>query len=191
MISKNYEKLLKKASDDFKNNNFNSSSFEELKQAASAKANDLRNSSSYEEYQFQMLKMANDMKDLGGEADLNTIQDEIAKITLENEKLNEKLQETIKDTSSMTLEELKKYRETLLEQSQKEVQEMIKYLGKDSPIAKYLEGMIKELKNGSSLSVAAIENLKYALLAYQNNSNKVDSELNQEIKNHLLLQMVE
>ncbi|EMY1997970.1 hypothetical protein AAIJ25_000124 [Campylobacter lari] len=183
MISKNYEKLLKKASDDFKNNNFNSSSFEELKQAASAKANDLRNSSSYEEYQFQMLKMANDMKDLGGEADLNTIQDEIAKITLENEKLNEKLQETIKDTSSMTLEELKKYRETLLEQSQKEVQEMIKYLGKDSPIAKYLEGMIKELKNGSSLSVAAIENLKYALLAYQNNSNKVDSELNQEIKN--------
>ncbi|WP_279177020.1 hypothetical protein [Campylobacter insulaenigrae] len=183
MINKNYEKLLKKASEDFKNNNFNSSSFEELKQAASAKANDLRNSSSYEEYQFQMLKMANDMKDLGGEADLNTIQNEISKIILENEKINEKLQETIKDTSSMILEELKKYRETLLEQSQKEVQEMIKYLGEDSPIAKYLDGMIKELKNGSSLSVAAIENLKYALLAYQNNSNKVDDALNQEIKN--------
>ncbi|TKX32379.1 hypothetical protein, partial [Campylobacter aviculae] len=183
-ISKNYDKYLKEAQKAYKDKNFSSSAFSALQNAATSKANEIKNSASdYASYQLEMLKMANEMKDLGGEADLNSIQDEIKKITEENEKLQEKLQETIKDTSSMTLEELKAYRETLINESQKEIDAMIKYLGANSPIAKYLENMIKEIKNGTKLSDAALKNLTYAILQYKNNYSGANKDLNTALNN--------
>ncbi|TKX30654.1 hypothetical protein [Campylobacter estrildidarum] len=183
-ISKNYDKYLKEAQKAYKDKNFSSSVFSALQNAATSKANEIKSSASdYASYQLEMLKMANEMKDLGGEADLNSIQDEIKKITEENEKLQEKLQETIKDTSSMSLEELKTYRETLINESQKEIDAMIKYLGTNSPIAKYLENMLKEIKNGTKLSDAALKNLTYAILQYQNNYNGANKDLNTALSN--------
>lgn len=183
-ISKNYDKYLKEAQKAYKDKNFSSSAFSALQNAATSKANEIKSSASdYASYQLEMLKMANEMKDLGGEADLNSIQEEIKKITEENKKLQEKLQETIKDTSSMTLEELKEYKKQLIEQSETEIKKMIEYLGENSPISKYLQETIKSIKEGSTLTEATIKNLQYALLQYQNNQSSIDKDLNQTITN--------
>lgn len=136
-VALNYDKILKQAKNDFKNGNLTSSSFSALQNAATQKANEIKNqASSFAEYQLQMLKMANEMKDLGGEADLNSIQDKIEAITEENKKLQEKLDQTLKDTSNMTLEELKEYKKTLIAQSEAEIAKMIEYLGEESPMMK-------------------------------------------------------
>ncbi|EOX1274958.1 hypothetical protein ACPDJA_000355 [Campylobacter jejuni] len=180
----NYDKILKQAKNDFKNGNLTSSSFSALQNAATQKANEIKNqASSFAEYQLQMLKMANEMKDLGGEADLNSIQDKIEAITEENKKLQEKLDQTLKDTSNMTLEELKEYKKTLIAQSEAEIAKMIEYLGEESPMAKYLQETIKSIKDGASLTETTLKNLEYALLQYQNNQVNIDKDLNNEIKN--------
>ncbi|TEY00368.1 hypothetical protein [Campylobacter sp. US33a] len=183
-IALNYDKILKQAKDDFKNGNLTSSSFAALQNAATQKANDIKNeASSFAQYQLEMLKMANEMKDLGGEADLNSIQDKIETITEENKKLQEKLDQTIKDTSNMTLEELKEYKKTLIAQSEAEIEKMIEYLGEDSPMSKYLRETIKSIKDGATLTETTLKNLQYALLQYQNNQENIDNDLNNEIKN--------
>ncbi|EFC32478.1 hypothetical protein C414_000260157 [Campylobacter jejuni subsp. jejuni 414] len=183
-VALNYDKILKQAKNDFKNGNLTSSSFSALQNAATQKANEIKNqASSFAEYQLQMLKMANEMKDLGGEADLNSIQDKIEAITEENKKLQEKLDQTLKDTSNMTLEELKEYKKTLIAQSEAEIAKMIEYLGEESPIAKYLQETIKSIKDGASLTETTLKNLEYALLQYQNNQANIDKDLNNEIKN--------
>ncbi|EKN4108146.1 hypothetical protein QMK13_06500 [Campylobacter jejuni] len=180
----NYDKILKQVKNDFKNGNLTSSSFSALQNAATQKANEIKNqASSFAEYQLQMLKMANEMKDLGGEADLNSIQDKIEAITEENKKLQEKLDQTLKDTSNMTLEELKEYKKTLIAQSEAEIAKMIEYLGEESPMAKYLQETIKSIKDGASLTETTLKNLEYALLQYQNNQVNIDKDLNNEIKN--------
>ncbi|EJD3101708.1 hypothetical protein M1V08_000185 [Campylobacter jejuni] len=181
-VALNYDKILKQAKNDFKNGNLTSSSFSALQNAATQKANEIKNqASSFAEYQLQMLKMANEMKDLGGEADLNSIQDKIEAITEENKKLQEKLDQTLKDTSNMTLEELKEYKKTLIAQSEAEIAKMIEYLGEESPMAKYLQETIKSIKDGASETT--LKNLEYALLQYQNNQVNIDKDLNNEIKN--------
>ncbi|EAL1850105.1 hypothetical protein FDL28_06145 [Campylobacter jejuni] len=183
-VALNYDKILKQAKNDFKNGNLTSSSFSALQNAATQKANEIKNqASSFAEYQLQMLKMANEMKDLGGEADLNSIQDKIEAITEENKKLQEKLDQTLKDTSNMTLEELKEYKKTLIAQSEAEIAKMIEYLGEESPMAKYLQETIKSIKDGASLTETTLKNLEYALLQYQNNQANIDKDLNNEIKN--------
>lgn len=183
-VALNYDKILKQAKNDFKNGNLTSSSFSALQNAATQKANEIKNqASSFTEYQLQMLKMANEMKDLGGEADLNSIQDKIEAITEENKKLQEKLDKTLKDTSNMTLEELKEYKKTLIAQSEAEIAKMIEYLGEESPMAKYLQETIKSIKDGASLTETTLKNLEYALLQYQNNQANIDKDLNNEIKN--------
>ncbi|EBF5599166.1 hypothetical protein F9I48_07565 [Campylobacter jejuni] len=183
-VALNYDKILKQAKNDFKNGNLTSSSFSALQNAATQKANEIKNqASSFAEYQLQMLKMANEMKDLGGEADLNSIQDKIEAITEENKKLQEKLDQTLKDTSNMTLEELKEYKKTLIAQSEAEIAKMIEYLGEESPMAKYLQETIKSIKDGASLTETTLKNLEYALLQYQNNQVNIDKDLNNEIKN--------
>ncbi|EAI2149065.1 hypothetical protein HP551_001172 [Campylobacter jejuni] len=183
-VALNYDKILKQAKNDFKNGNLTSSSFSALQNAATQKANEIKNqASSFAEYQLQMLKMANEMKDLGGEADLNSIQDKIEAITEENKKLQEKLDQTLKDTSNMTLEELKEYKKTLITQSEAEIAKMIEYLGEESPMAKYLQETIKSIKDGASLTETTLKNLEYALLQYQNNQANIDKDLNNEIKN--------
>lgn len=122
-VALNYDKILKQAKNDFKNGNLTSSSFSALQNAATQKANEIKNqASSFAEYQLQMLKMANEMKDLGGEADLNSIQDKIEAITEENKKLQEKLDQTLKDTSNMTLEELKEYKKLSLRKVKQKLQ---------------------------------------------------------------------
>ncbi|HHT6900345.1 TPA: hypothetical protein ACTZZD_000037 [Campylobacter jejuni] len=183
-VALNYDKILKQAKNDFKNGNLTSSSFSALQNAATQKANEIKNqASSFAEYQLQMLKMANEMKDLGGEADLNSIQDKIEAITEENKKLQEKLDQALKDTSNMTLEELKEYKKTLIAQSEAEIAKMIEYLGEESPMAKYLQETIKSIKDGASLTETTLKNLEYALLQYQNNQVNIDKDLNNEIKN--------
>ncbi|EOA6660499.1 hypothetical protein ACH8FM_001479 [Campylobacter jejuni] len=183
-VALNYDKILKQAKNDFKNGNLTSSSFSALQNAATQKANEIKNqASSFAEYQLQMLKMANEMKDLGGEADLNSIQDKIEAITEENKKLQEKLDQTLKDTSNMTLEELKEYKKTLIAQSEAEIAKMIEYLGEESPMAKYLQETIKSIKDGASLTETTLKNLEYALLQYQNNGAIIDKNLNDEVKN--------
>ncbi|HIH2053745.1 TPA: hypothetical protein ACYKE3_001597 [Campylobacter jejuni] len=183
-VALNYDKILKQAKNDFKNGNLTSSSFSALQNAATQKANEIKNqASSFAEYQLQMLKMANEMKDLGGEADLNSIQDKIEAITEENKKLQEKLDQTLKDTSNMTLEELKEYKKTLIAQSEAEIAKMIEYLGEESPMVKYLQETIKSIKDGASLTETTLKNLEYALLQYQNNQANIDKDLNNEIKN--------
>lgn len=183
-VALNYDKILKQAKNDFKNGNLTSSSFSALQNAATQKANEIKNqASSFAEYQLQMLKMANEMKDLGGETDLNSIQDKIEAITEENKKLQEKLDQTLKDTSNMTLEELKEYKKTLIAQSEAEIAKMIEYLGEESLMAKYLQETIKSIKDGASLTETTLKNLEYALLQYQNNQANIDKDLNNEIKN--------
>lgn len=183
-VALNYDKILKQAKNDFKNGNLTSSSFNALQNAATQKANEIKNgASSFAEYQLQMLKMANEMKDLGGEADLNSIQDKIQTIAEENKKLQEKLDQTLKDTSNMTLEELKEYKKTLIAQSEAEITKMVEYLGEESPMAKYLQETIKSIKDGSTLTETTLKNLQYALLQYQNNQTIIDKNLNDEIKN--------
>ena len=183
-VALNYDKVLKQAKNDFKNGNLTSSSFANLQSIATKKADDLKNTaSSFEAYQFEMLKMADELKDLGGEADLNSLQSEIQKLTSENEKLQEQLNQTIKDTSSMTLAELKEYKQSLITQSEEEIKKIVEYLGEQSPISKYLKEMLGSIKDGASLTQSTINSLKYALLQYQNNQSEINKEFNQNITN--------
>lgn len=183
-VASNYDKILNQARNDFKNGNLASGSFNALQNAATRKANEIKNqSSSFADYQLQMLKMANELKDLGGEADLNSIQEKIGAIATENKFLQEQLDQTLKDTSKMSLEELKDYKKTLINQSQAQILKMTEYLGEQSPMSKYLQATIKAIQDGALLTETTLKNLQYALLYYQNSQTLIDKKINDEVKN--------
>lgn len=183
-IETNYKQALSAAKAAYENNDFNSSAFNALQSAISQQASSLKNTSQNASfYRLEMLKMANESKSLGGKADLNSVQNEIAKLSVENAKLQKQILQAINDTSNMSVEELKAYKEQLLKTSKDEVNALVSYLGETSPMSKYLRELITSLEDGNTSTQAALKSLSYAVAAYKQNASTNAGALNANVAN--------
>lgn len=144
----NYEFYLKRARDEYKAGNFDSSVFEYLEKAASNYAADIKaTSTDLREYRFKILKLAGEVDSIGA-ADKINVEKTIKEI------------EILLGNTSATLESSRLEIIRLNENSTEQIKTLEKLLGSDNPMVKALKNLIlASIKIDSIGAKKELENL--------------------------------
>jgi hypothetical protein cfetvA_16930 len=145
----NYQTALEQARKAYVKGDYQSKAFDNLSSAADKQGQYFEETSlTYEEYKLNMLKMAGEIEGMAGGKSLEDINRAILEVEDRIKKSTKILDEQLKSlnkTGQDQLTMLEQQRQSLIESSQKQIEQMTNLLGGSSPIVSYLRNILAKL----------------------------------------------